>query len=131
LAKHQEVQDELYAQLHEGVSADYSSWEYAKVKTISYIDDIINETLRLKPRLLQGMPREIPPQGIHIGDKYVPGHVVVSVPTMLIQCDSRWWKQPDEFIPARWSKKRKEMGTDDGPWLPFQMGESYTCADDS
>jgi cytochrome P450 len=125
LAKHPEVQNKLYVLLQERVSESSSSWDYAKVKTVSYIDDIINETLRLKPPVMQGLPRETPPQGIHIGDKFIPGHVVVSVPTMLIQRDPRWWEQPDEFIPARWSEKRTEMRTDDGPWLPFQIGELY------
>lgn len=93
------------------------------MKTVTYIDDIINETLRLKPPIIQGTPRETPSQGIHVGDTYIPGHVIVSVPNILIQRDPRWWKQPDEFIPERFTERREEMGTDDSPWIPFQIGE--------
>jgi cytochrome P450 len=125
LAKHQEVQEKLYMQLHESVSEDYSSWNYSKVKTLSYIDDIINETLRLKPPIMQGMPRETPSQGIHIGENYIPGHVIVSVPTWLVQRDTRWWKQPNEFIPERWNERRNQMRTDESPWILFSDWYDY------
>jgi cytochrome P450 len=112
-------------QLQASIPEGYSSWDYSKVKTLSYIDDIIHETLRLKPPIIQGMPRETPPQGIHIGDQYIPGHVVVSVPTLLVQRDPRWWEQPEYFIPERWDERREVMKTDDGPWIPFQIGELH------
>lgn len=105
------------------MATDYASWDYSKVQVLPYLDGIINETLRLKPPVLQGVPRETPPQGIRIGDLHIPGHVIVSVPTILIQRDPRWWQQPDEFIPERWGDKKEQMGTENSPWLPFQQGE--------
>jgi cytochrome P450 len=120
------VQQKLYIQLHESMSEDYSSWNYSKVKALSYINDIINETLRLKPPIIQGLPRETPSQGIHIGENYIPGHVIVSVPTLLVQRDSRWWKRPNEFVPERWNERREQWRTDDSPWIPFQIGKN-TC----
>lgn len=98
------------------------------MKAISYLDDIINETLRLKPPIIQGTPRETPAEGITIGQKYIPGYVNVSVPMTLIQRDPRWWLQPDDFIPERWTEKRNLMETDSGPWFPFQLG-TYTLLD--
>jgi cytochrome P450 len=89
---------------------------------VSYIDDIINETLRLKPPVVQGSPRETPAQGTQIGGVYIPGNTNVSVPFYLIQRDERWWKQPDDFVPERWGEKREEMGTDGAPFLPFSQG---------
>lgn len=100
-----------------------STWDYSKVAAITYIDDIINETLRLKSPVIQGMPRETPPQGIQIGEKWIPGYVNVSVPVTLIQRDPRWWRQPNEFIPERWTERREEMGTEGAPWFPFQLGQ--------
>lgn len=101
----------------------YDSWDYSKVQALPFLDSVINETLRLKPPVIQGTPRETPPQGIRVGDRFIPGHVAVSVPTILIQRDPRWWQKPDEFLPERWGEKREEMGTDNSPWLPFQQGE--------
>jgi cytochrome P450 len=123
LAKHPGKQRKLHTLLEEAFPQGYKSWDYAKVKKISYIDDVINETLRLKPPLLQGALRETPPQGIHIGDVYIPGNVNVSVPYITIQRDARWWNLPNEFEPERWTERREELKTDDGPWLPFQLGD--------
>lgn len=121
------MQQKLRLQLDACISKSYVSWDYFKIKAVSYIDDIINETLRLKPPIIQGLPRETPAQGIYIGNTYIPGHVVVSVPTILIQRDPRWWEQPDEFIPERFTERKKEMGTEDVPWIPFQIGEFHCC----
>ncbi|KAF1851981.1 cytochrome P450 67 [Cucurbitaria berberidis CBS 394.84] len=127
LTKHPEKQQRLRELLHAAVPEGYNAWDYTKGKNVTYIDDIINETLRLKPPIIQGLPHETPAEGIQIGDKYIPGHVNVSVPGTLIQRDSRWWKQPNGFIPERWTEKREEMGTANGPWIPFQLG-MHSCA---
>ena len=127
LTKHPEKQQKLRDLLDTTLPAGFQSWDYVKSRPFSYIDDTINETLRLKPPIIQGTPRETPAQGLRIGDKYIPGHVNVSVPVTLIQRDSRWWKQPDDFIPERWTESREEMDTINGPWLPFQLG-AYTLS---
>lgn len=101
-----------------------SVWSYDKAKQIPYIDDIINEALRIKPALLTGGYRETPAEGLQIEDVFIPGGINVFVPIRQIQNDERYWTQPDEFVPERWSERREEMGTEGAPWLPFNMGES-------
>ncbi|KAJ4368775.1 hypothetical protein N0V83_005857 [Neocucurbitaria cava] len=122
LTKHPDKQQKLRNMLDATSPGGYASRDYVTSKSLSYMDDIINESLRLKPPIIQGTPRETPAQGVQIGDRYIPGHVNVSVPVTLIQRDARWWKQPNDFIPERWTERREEMGTDGGPWLPFQLG---------
>lgn len=122
LAKYQDRQRKLRELLDAANPGGLSTWDYSTITTVTYIDDIINETLRLKSPVIQGMPRETPPQGLQIGEKWIPGYVNVSVPVTLIQRDSRWWKQPNEFIPERWTERREEMGTEGAPWFPFQLG---------
>lgn len=122
LAKHPAVQRKLRNLVDTAIPEGYTTWNYEKIKTITYIDDIINETLRLKPPIIQGGSRETPDSGIRIGDTYIPGNVNVSVPYLLIQRDPRWWKHPNDFIPERFGERRTEMGTDDAPFFPFQLG---------
>ncbi|OAL50229.1 cytochrome P450 67 [Pyrenochaeta sp. DS3sAY3a] len=122
LAKYQDKQKKLRELLDAANPGGLSTWDYATISTVTYIDDIINETLRLKSPVIQGMPRETPPPGLQIGEKWIPGYVNVSVPVTLIQRDPRWWKQPNEFIPERWTERREEMGTEGAPWFPFQLG---------
>jgi cytochrome P450 len=122
LAKYASIQRKLQNLLDSAMPRGYSAWDYEKVKTVTYIDDVINETLRFNPPILQGSPRETPAHGLKIGDVHIPGHVNVSVPYFVIHRDPRWWQQPEDFLPERWGEKREEMGTDNAPFLPFQLG---------
>jgi cytochrome P450 len=122
LAKCPEKQKKLQRELDRKMPGGYGEWSYEKVKEVSYVDDFINETLRLKPALLTGGARETPSKGLQIGDTYIPGNVNVVVPIHRIQRDGRWWQQPDDFIPERFGERRAEMGTDKAPYLPFSLG---------
>lgn len=108
----------------------YSAWDYATVRKISYLDDIINETLRLKPVVITGVPRETSPQGLQIGDVQIPGHVNVVVPMLPIQRDLRWWEKPDDFRPERWLGRSIELGTRNALWLPFNQGLHHCAGKD-
>lgn len=125
LAKDQVRQKKLQALIDQALPGSHKSWDYEKVKSITYIDDIINEALRLKPPVLNIPPRETPPKGIQIGDVYIPGNINVMVPLVLIQRDPRWWKEANDFIPERWGERREEMGTAEAPFFPFGLGEYH------
>jgi len=123
LAKHPEKQKKLQRLLDEAMPGGYSEWSYEKVKSVTYVDDFINETLRLRPALLTGGPRETPAEGLEIDGTYIPGNTNVLISTFLIQRDPRWWQQPEAFIPERFGEKREEMDTDNSPYLPFSLGK--------
>ena len=82
------------------------------------MDNIINETLRLKPPVPGGLPRVTPPQGLQIDEVYIPGDTVVGVPTYTLQRDPRYFEQPLEFIPERW----EGVNVEKSPFLPFSKG---------
>lgn len=123
LAKHPIVIQKLQSQI-DAVMPTPTDCNHDKMKLIPYVDDIINETLRLKPPVLLGGPRVTPPDGIRIDKYYVPGDVILSIPVQQIQTDERYWKQGSEFIPERFGERRAELGTDDAPFLPFSLGKS-------
>jgi len=123
LAKNPSTQKKLQAHLDRAMPGGYSDWSYEKVKSVSYVDDFINETLRLKPALLTGGARETPAKGIQVGDTYIPGNTNIMVPIWLIQRDERYWPEADKFVPERFGERREEMGTDKAPYLPFSLGE--------
>ncbi|KAF2470653.1 cytochrome P450 [Lindgomyces ingoldianus] len=126
LAKYPEKQKKLQRLVDKAMPAGYSDWNYEKVKSVTYIDDFISETLRLRPALLNGGPRETPAQGIRVDEVHIPGKTNVLVPIQLIHRDPRWWQQAEEFVPERFGEKREEMGTEKAPYLPFSLG-AYSC----
>ncbi|KAJ4321021.1 hypothetical protein N0V94_003079 [Neodidymelliopsis sp. IMI 364377] len=127
LSRHPSIQQKLHHNLHTAMPGGYAAFSYAAVRKLSYLDDIINETLRLKPPVIQGQPRETPPHGLQVGSVWIPGRVNVAVPTLSIQRDARWWPQAESFIPERWGERREEMRTDGAPWNVFQSGV-HACA---
>jgi len=53
------------------------------------LESVINEVLRLYPPVLFGSQRVTPPQGLQIGDVYIPGDMIVYMPTWQLHHDAR------------------------------------------
>ncbi|KAB8275495.1 cytochrome P450 [Aspergillus minisclerotigenes] len=126
LAKHPQILQKLQAELDNAMPNGPQSWTYDKAKTISYIDDIIHESLRLRPSVSGGEYRVTPAEDLQIDEVFIPGDVNVFVPQQLIQTDERYYKFSKEFIPERWGEKKVEWGTDKAPYFPFSLG-IYGC----
>ncbi|KAF4468469.1 benzoate 4-monooxygenase cytochrome [Fusarium albosuccineum] len=97
-------------------------WTYEKVKLISYLDFVIQETLRLKPSVPAGLARLTPATGIQIDEVFIPGDTIVSVPAYTIHRDPRYWEDALEFRPERWENLNPEKV----PWIPFTRGQ-FSC----
>ncbi|KAI1372782.1 putative benzoate 4-monooxygenase cytochrome P450 [Hypoxylon crocopeplum] len=125
LAKFPLVLKKLQAQIDIAMPSP-ADWTYEKMKSITYLDNIIDEVLRLKPALQTGGYRETPAQGIEIDGQYIPGYTNVFVPQKVIHLDERYWKQAKEFIPERFGERSIEMETDGAPYMPFGSG-AFSC----
>ncbi|KAF3044325.1 hypothetical protein E8E12_007952 [Didymella heteroderae] len=125
LARCPEKQKKLQRLLDHTIQGN-NAWTYEKVKSVTYIDDWISETLRLRPALLTGGPRETPSRGTKIDEVFIPGNTNVLIPVSLIHRDPRWWQKAEDFVPERFGEERAEMGTDQAPYLPFSLG-AYSC----
>ncbi|KAH7402975.1 putative benzoate 4-monooxygenase cytochrome P450 [Cadophora sp. MPI-SDFR-AT-0126] len=106
LCRYPAVLRKLQTYLDAAMPNGEQEWTYEKVKAITYLDDIINETLRLKPALLTGGYRVTPAKGI--------------------QTDVRYYRDPLEFIPERYGERKEEMRTEGAPYFPFSVG-AYSC----
>lgn len=126
LAKCPEVQKTLQKKV-DMAFPKRSDWTYDKVKRITYIDDIINETLRLKPALLTGGFRVTPPEGLQVDEQFIPGDTNVFVPVYQIHTDPRYWQNALEFIPERWGDRKAQMDTEAAPFMPFSGTGAYSC----
>ncbi|KAE8415293.1 cytochrome P450 [Aspergillus pseudocaelatus] len=99
--------------------------ESDRLAQIDLLDAILNETWRLQSPNPSGLQRVTPPEGLKIGDKFIPGNVVIQVPTYTVYRDSRAFERPDEFIPERWTT-RPELVKDRSAFIPFSSGP-YAC----
>jgi cytochrome P450 len=70
----------LQRQIDEMFPGGDKSYDYAKVKSLSHLDAILKETMRLKAAVPGGQPRVTPPEGLQVGSIWVPGDVNVLVP---------------------------------------------------
>lgn len=94
-----------------------------------YLEGVINEALRLWPPAPNGMQRRTPDEGVVVDGEFVPGGTQLSVHTMGIQRDSRWFSEPDKFMPERWiSTERPERDFNHvaRAFIPFTVGQ-YAC----
>ncbi|RAK99283.1 cytochrome P450 [Aspergillus ibericus CBS 121593] len=95
---------------------------YTKLRNIPYLDAILKETMRLKPAVPSGQPRVTPPEGLYIGDVYIPGAINVLVPQYAVHRDERFFPQGGEFVPERWITTDPSLGVDERAYFPFQIG---------
>lgn len=52
----------------------------ASLSKLPYLEAVINEGLRLHPAVPSGLQRQTPPEGLQVGDVFIPGNTIVQVP---------------------------------------------------
>lgn len=79
------------------------------LKSLSYLNQVIEETLRFYPAVATGLLRIVPPGGANIAGHQIPGGSTVSCQAYSLQRDPDIFSSPDEFDPARWGNATPEM----------------------
>ncbi|KAF9886095.1 hypothetical protein FE257_012030 [Aspergillus nanangensis] len=125
LARHPEKLHQLQAEIDQLVPpVDPLSYQ-SLIKDAPFLHACINETLRLYPAVPAGVPRLTPSSGAIIAGTWIPGDTVVSTPTYALHRDSRYFGQPEKFIPERWTSQPELIYNKDA-YSPFLVG-SYSC----
>ena len=75
------------------------------ISKAQHLDGVVQEALRMHPAIPSGFPRITPPEGIMIGDTFIPGGTTVVIPVYAMQRDEANYERPDDFIPERWYSK--------------------------
>ncbi|XP_021108186.1 cytochrome P450 3A14 [Heterocephalus glaber] len=92
---------------------------YDVMMEMEYLDMVVHETLRLYP--IANRIERMCKKDVEINGMFIPKGTVVMVPTFALQKDSKYWPEPDEFHPERFSKKNKE-NVDPYIYMPFGNG---------
>lgn len=96
-----------------------------ELQSCRYLNSVVDETLRLHPPVPDGVYRLTPPEGLQVGDTWIPGGVTIINPVYSIQRSTASYVQPEEFIPERWTD-RPELVLNKKAFLPFGIGP-YGC----
>jgi tryprostatin B 6-hydroxylase len=79
LAKHPQEAEKIQAEL-EGVDP----LDITTITTLPHLNGVINESMRLYPVLPTSLYRDTPPEGVTIGDTYIPGNTKLMRPSWVM-----------------------------------------------
>ncbi|KPI34912.1 Tryprostatin B 6-hydroxylase, partial [Cyphellophora attinorum] len=82
---------------------DRSHFDDQKLAECETLNGAINEALRLNPPVPSGIFRKTPKEGVHIGEKFIPGDTIIQMPWYVMGHDPKNYTSPDQFLPERWS----------------------------
>ncbi|GFR02067.1 cytochrome P450 3A8 [Trichonephila clavata] len=117
LAKHQDVQENLYQEIKELIDRG-QKLEYATISKLPYLDKVLCESMRLFPPV-HLFTNRFAVEDVEYGDILIPKGMLVQAPAHLIHHDSEFWSEPEIFDPERFNSKPNSNGI---TYLPFGVG---------
>lgn len=101
-------------------SSDEMSMEH--LAALPYLNACLKETLRRYPPVVTGLPHFTPPDGSTICGQFVPPGTIVSAPHLAIYSSAKYFKDPLEFRPERWTGDERYADDNRAAMQPFSVG---------
>lgn len=124
LAVHQDVQERVRDEVKTVMERHGGALTYEGLKEMTYIDQVINETLRCFPGVGTMQKRCTEKFDLEGSDglKYhaKPGAEIV-IPVYALQSDSKYWPDPETFDPERFNEEAKR-NNEKFAFIPFGEG---------
>jgi cytochrome P450 len=121
LTQHKGVMHRLQSELRSTFSTE-SEITITTTTNLSYLNAVINETLRLDPPVVIGVPRVTPHTGAVICGKHVPGGTYVTYNQFSANRQSYNFRSPNTFMPERFLNSCE--GDDMKGFQPFGVGRN-------
>jgi benzoate 4-monooxygenase len=111
----------LQKELDAAMSAEINVPSFEMVKDLPYMNNCIQETMRIHSTSALGLPRLVPPgAGVEILGHHFPPYTVLSVPSYTIHHSKEiWGPDAEEFKPERWNNLTERQKTG---FIPFSYG---------
>lgn len=74
-----DVREQLRAELQAAAQPD-GTFRHADLRELAYLDGFLTEVLRMEPAVYSNSSRMSPPEGLTVGDRYIPGNVELFLP---------------------------------------------------
>ncbi|GBN24126.1 Cytochrome P450 3A5 [Araneus ventricosus] len=117
LAKHQDVQENLYQEIKDMIERG-QKLEYATINKLHYLDKVLNESMRIYPPI-HLFTNRYALEDVQYGDIHIPEGTLIQAPVYLMHHDPDFWSEPEIFDPERFSAKPNSEGI---TYLPFGVG---------
>ncbi|KAH7355496.1 cytochrome protein [Pyrenochaeta sp. MPI-SDFR-AT-0127] len=101
------------------VEALPTGYQDEDLKSLPYLNHVIQETLRCYAAAPGMLPRDVPQDGCEIDGYWMPGGTVVQTQAYSMHRDATVYPEPERFNPSRWESASKEMKD---AWMPFGGG---------
>ncbi|KAF9873728.1 cytochrome p450 [Colletotrichum karsti] len=126
LARDAELRQRLYEEIApthgKTLPGEFAAADLAKLE---FLEAFINETLRMHTSAPLNGPRIAPDEGVEVDGTYIPGGVTLVTPLHIYHRSPKYWKQPNDFIPERWTT-RPDLILDRRAFVPFHYGR-FDC----
>ena len=103
LAKNTKVRDKMIAEIHSIIGTSKEA-TYEDLQKLVYVDQVINEVLRLYPPIYTF--GRTPLKSDHIDDYELPKGSLIIISQFVTHKDPSLWKDPDKFDPERFESER-------------------------
>ncbi|KAJ0422245.1 cytochrome P450 [Aspergillus carlsbadensis] len=104
-----------------GIAGDSGEIEHRRLQGATLLNACILEALRLHPAVPSGVPRKTPPEGVYVGETYVPGDTVMMVNIYAMAHDEDNFVAADQFIPESFTT-RPDLIKQKDAFIPFSTG---------
>ncbi|XP_055697243.1 probable cytochrome P450 6a14 [Phlebotomus papatasi] len=121
LARHQDIQDRARGEINKILVKYNGEYSYEACEEMKYLDQIINETLRMYPSLDSLFRQCVKDYQVPDSQHVIEKGTIVHVPIHSIQHDPEFYPNPENFDPDRFTedniRNRHHFA-----WLPFGEG---------
>ena len=119
VCRHPSVKQELLNELKDLPEG----FQDADLKNLPYLNQVINESLRLYGAAPSALPRVVPRNGAELGGYWLPEGTTVCTQAFTLHRDPSVFPDPEAFEPSRWADPTKAM---QDAFMPFGLGSRST-----
>ena len=110
---YKKVQEEV-----DGVYGDDEELSFDEVGNLTYLEMVVKESLRLKPPA-RSTSRQVMRDGVVVDNMCLPKDTLLFFPYAQLHIDPRYWDEPLQFNPDRFSRSNKITNY---TYMPFSAG---------
>lgn len=124
LGKHEEIQEKLRHEVENVLKKHEGRLTYESIQEMTYMDDVINETLRLFPgvgNILRLTTEKCRLEGFDGLSVDLEPDTAILIPVLGLHRDPEIWQNPEKFDPTRFSTENNDL-RHKFSFLPFGEG---------